>query len=155
MSEVFKQNLQEKGPQAGGPFLVQMLFKEPASLPDQTRIAEALTRRCGAVECFCCDEKMTGFAALDHVAAFKDGEVPVQLMITSCNSFDGRDFDPFLKSQMWDCMDVRDRILQECRYQVTATDMLAAALPALERADLDMDFLAALAELYPTCEALY
>ena len=34
-------------------------------------------------------------------------------------------------------------------------DMLAAALPALEWANLDMDFLDALAELYPTCEAFY
>ena len=40
-------------------------------------------------------------------------------------------------------------------YQVVATDMLAAALPALERANLDADFLGALAELYPTCEAFY
>lgn len=33
--------------------------------------------------------------------------------------------------------------------------MLTAALPALERANLDADFLEALAELYPTCEAFY
>ena len=49
----------------------------------------------------------------------------------------------------------RERIFRECRYQVVATDMLAAALPALERANLDADFLEALAELYPTCEAFY
>ena len=49
----------------------------------------------------------------------------------------------------------RERIFRECRYQVVATDMLAAALPALERANLDVDFLEALAELYPTCEAFY
>ena len=36
-----------------------------------------------------------------------------------------------------------------------ATDMLAAALPVLERANLDADFVEALAELYPTCEAFY
>lgn len=38
---------------------------------------------------------------------------------------------------------------------MVATDMLAAALPALERANLDADFLEALAELYPSCEAFY
>ena len=48
-----------------------------------------------------------------------------------------------------------ERIFRECKYQVVATDMLAAALPALERANLDADFLEALAELYPTCEAFY
>lgn len=36
-----------------------------------------------------------------------------------------------------------------------ATDMLATVLPALERANLDADFLEALAELYPSCEAFY
>ncbi len=58
-------------------------------------------------------------------------------------------------SQMWDCQEDRDRIFRECKYQVVATDMLTAALPALERANLDADFLEALAELYPTCEAFY
>ena len=33
--------------------------------------------------------------------------------------------------------------------------MMAAVLPALERANLDADFLDALAELYPACEAFY
>ena len=42
---------------------------------------------------------------------------------------------------------------RECRYQVVAVDMLAAGLPALERAEMDAGFLEALAELYPTCEA--
>ena len=54
-----------------------------------------------------------------------------------------------------DCQEDRERIFRECKYQVVATDMLAAALPALERANLDADFLEALAELYPTCEAFY
>ena len=58
-------------------------------------------------------------------------------------------------SQMWDCQEDRERIFRECKYQVVATDMLAAALSALERANLDADFLEALAELYPTCEAFY
>ena len=43
-------------------------------------------------------------------------------------------------SQMWDCQENRERIFRECKYQVVATDMLAAALPALERANLDADF---------------
>lgn len=81
--------------------------------------------------------------------------VPPQLMITSCASFSGADFDAFQKSQMWDCMEDRDRIFAECRYQVVATDLLAAGLSARERAQLDMDFMEALAELYPACEAIY
>lgn len=155
MDKVFQQNSNEKSPFPGGPFLIQMLFKEPASMPDKEQMTAAMKQHVGSVECFSYDKKMAGFAASEHIAEFKDGKAPVQLMITCCNSFKGEDLDPFLIGQMWDCIEDRDRILKECQYQVVATDMLAAALPTLERANLDMDFLAALAELYPACEAFY
>ena len=70
-------------------------------------------------------------------------------MVMKCDKFKGKGFDAFLMSQMWDCQEDRERIFRECRYQVVATDMLTAALPALERANLDADFVEALAELYP------
>ena len=72
---------------------------------------------------------MAGFAALDHIAEFQDGKCPVQLMVMKCDKFKGKGFDAFLLSQMWDCQEDRERIFRECRYQVVATDMLAAALP--------------------------
>ena len=56
----------------------------------------------------------------------------MQLMVRKCDKFKGKGFDAFLMSQMWDCQEDRERIFRECRYQVVATDMLAAALPALE-----------------------
>lgn len=154
--EVFQQNLDEKeGPRPGGPFLIQMLFKEPAAMPDKAEMTVVMERHIGPVECFCHDEKTAGFAALEHIAEFKDGKAPVQLMVMGSSDFKGEGFDAFLMSQMWDCQEDRERIFRECRYQVVAVDMLAAALPALERANLDADFVEALAELYPTCEAFY
>lgn len=96
---------------------------------------------------FCHDEKSIGFAALEHIAEFQDGKCPVQLMIMGCSSFKGEGFDDFTMSQMWDCQNDRERIFKECQYMVVAIDMLAAALPSLERANLDADFLDALAEL--------
>ena len=155
-NKVFQQNLDDKkGPQPGGPYLIQMLFKEPVAMPDKEKMTSTMEKHIGAVECFCYDSKMAGFAALDHIAEFQDGKCPVQLMVMKCDKFKGKGFDAFLMSQMWDCQEDRDRIFRECRYQVVATDMLAAALPALERANLDADFLEALAELYPSCEAFY
>lgn len=56
---------------------------------------------------------------------------------------------------MWDCQESHDRILEECRYSMLATDFLAGGLLSLERANLEMDFLAALAELFPSCEAFF
>ena len=125
-NQVFKQNLDDKkGPQPGGPYLIQMLFKEPVPMPDKEKMTAVMGKHIGSAECFCYDKKMAGFAALDHIAEFQDGKCPVQLMVMKCDKFKGKGF------------------------------MLAAALPALERANLDADFLEALAELYPTCEAFY
>ena len=40
-----------------------------------------MDKHIGAVECFCHDKKTAGFAALEHIAEFKDGKAPVQLMV--------------------------------------------------------------------------
>lgn len=154
--KTFKQDLSnEKGRHPGGPFIIQMLFKESVPMPDKAEMTAVMKKHMGAAECFCHDEKTAGFAALEHIAEFKDGKAPVQLMVMGASRFEGEGFDAFTMSQMWDCMEDRERIFRECRYQVVAVDMLAAALPALERANLDADFLDALAELYPDCEAFY
>lgn len=152
--EVFQQDL-SKQEHPGAVFVMKLLMKEPAEVPDRERLTAVMQKHLGEVECFWHDEKGAGCAAKKYLAQFRDAAVPPQLMITSCTPFEGAEFDEFQKSQMWDCMEDRDRILEECHYQVFATDMLAAALPAKDRADLDMDFLEALVELYPTCEAVY
>lgn len=141
-NKVFQQNLDDKkGSQPGGPYLIQMLFKEPVEMPDKEKMTAIMEKHIGSTECFCYDKKMAGFAAQEHIAEFKDGKCPVQLMVMKCDKFKGKGFDAFLMSQMWDCQEDRERIFRECKYQVVATDMLAAALPALERANLDADFL--------------
>ena len=105
-NQVFRQNLDDKkGPQPGGPYLIQMLFKEPVDMPDKDEMTAVMKKHIGAVECFCRDKKMAGFAALDHIAEFQDGKCPVQLMVMGCDKFKGKGFDAFLMSQMWDCRD--------------------------------------------------
>ena len=154
--KVFQQELKDDNAfHYGGPFIIQMLFKEPVDMPDKNKMTVAIGKHIGPIECFCHDKQTAGFAALEHIAEFKDGKGPVQLMVMGCSSFEGEGFDDFLMNQMWDCQKDRERIFRECQYQVVAIDMLAAALSALERANLDADFIDALAELYPTCEAFY
>ena len=88
--EVFQQNLNDKkGPQPGGPYLIQMLFKEPVDMPDKDEMTAVMEKHIGAVECFCRDKKMAGFAALDHIAEFQDGKCPVQLMVMLIYEVDG------------------------------------------------------------------
>ena len=117
-NKVFQQNLDDKkGPQPGGPYLIQMLFKEKVPMPDKETMTAVMEKHIGSVECFCHDKKTAGFAAQDHIAEFKDGKVPVQLMVTGCDKFKGKGFDEFLMSQMWDCQEDRERIFRECKYQ--------------------------------------
>ena len=72
-NQVFQQNLNDKkGHQPGGPYLIQMLFKEQVDMPDKDEMTAVMEKHIGAVECFCRDKKMAGFAALDHIAEFKD-----------------------------------------------------------------------------------
>ena len=118
-NQLFQQNLDDKkGPQPGGPYLIQILFKEPVDMPDKETMTAVIEKHIGSTECFCYDKQMAGFAAQEHIAEFKDGKCPVQLMVMKCDRFKGKGFDAFLMSQMWDCQEDRDRIFRECKYQV-------------------------------------
>lgn len=140
----------------GGVFMVQLFMKEQCEMPSNERLQEVLSKYLGRVEQIGDREIMVGFAAMDYIAQFKDGkQAPVQVTISSCDEFDESQIDDFKRSQMWACMNDRDRILSECKYNVLATDMLGGALPPLVRANMLMDYLEALVELYPQCEAVY
>ena len=146
----------------GGVFMVQLLMKEKCEMPSIQRIAEVLERHIGKVEAAEPEKKtaeaMNGlalFAAMDHIAKFSNGQGPVQVSIMPCDTFHPETIDEMKRSQMWDCLEDRDRILSECKYCVFANDILTGALDPLERADFDMDYLEALVELFPTCEAVY
>lgn len=142
----------------GGVFMVQLLMKEPCPMPPFERMEEVLSRRLGKVEFFGKNDAgkgFAGFAALEHVAKFQDAQAPVQLSIMACEEFDAGRIDEMRRSQMWDVLADRDRILSECKYTVLAHDMLGGGLNTLERANMLMDYLEALLELYPTCEAVY
>lgn len=151
---VFEQDLSQKD-HPGAVFVMRLLMKESVSLPKKEWMTEIMSKRLDDVECFSYDEKIASFLAKKYLAQFKDASLPPQLMVTKCEKFDEASMDEFQRRQMWDCMEERDRILSECKYQVFATDMMAATLPAKERAEMVMDFMEALVELYPACEAVY
>lgn len=155
MNQVFQQDLNTKELQPGGPLLINLLFKEPVELPDTQRVADVCRKHFGNVECREGDDKSVFITALDHMVEFEDGKAPVQFLMTSCMDFDGKTVDDFTRSQMWDCQESRDRILEECRYSMLATDFLARGLSSLERANLEMDYLEVLAELFLSCEAFF
>ena len=146
----------------GGVFMVQLLMKERCETPSLERMTEVMERHIGKVEVgqplkqtADAMKNITLFAAMDHIAKFSNGEAPVQVSVMPCNTFHPETIDEMRRSQMWDCLQDRDRILSECKYCVFANDILTGALDPLERANLDMDYLEALLELFPTCEAVY
>ncbi len=152
MKEVFKQDLsKEENP--GGVFIVKLLFKEAPQFPPKERLEEVMEKHLGTIDCFWYDDKGAGIAAKDHICHFKDADVPPNFMITPPCEFKGEEIGVFERSQMWDCPD-KDRVLEECKYQIIITDMLAGALPPVERANMDMDFAEAAIELFPSCEAI-
>jgi len=146
----------------GGVFMVQLLMKEKCETPSIERMTEVMERHIGKVEVgqplketADAMKNITLFAAMDHIAKFSNGQGPVQVSFMPCEEFYPEKIDEMKRSQMWDCLQDRDRILSECKYCVFANDMLAGALDPLERADFDMDYLESLLELFPTCEAVY
>lgn len=146
----------------GGVFMVQLLMKEHCETPSIERMTEVLTRHIGRVETADptddISDSMKGvtlFAAMEHIAHFKNGQAPARVSIMPCETFYPDYIDEMKRSQMWDCLEERDRILSECKYCVFANDMLGGALEPFERADFLMDYLEALIELFPTCEAVY
>ena len=45
-NKAFQQNLDDKkGPQPGGPYLIQMLFKEPIEMPDKEKMTADKNRK--------------------------------------------------------------------------------------------------------------
>lgn len=152
--QVLQQDLNETI-RPGAVFMIQLLMKEQCGIPKKDAMTSIMEKHLGEVDCFCHDERMAGFAVKKYTAEFKDASVPPQLMITGCTEFPADKISELERSQMWDCREDRDRILTECKYQVLAVDMLAATLLPHDRADMLMDYLEALVEMYPECEAVY
>lgn len=154
----FQQDLSQKtDPQIrpGGVFMVQLLMKEKCEMPSNERFTEILSKHLGKVEQYGDCKGCVKFVAHDYISEMKDASLPVALMISDCEKFVGDSIDAFRRSQMWNCMSDRDQILSECKYQIFANDMLGGGLPARKRANMLMDYLEALVELYPQCEAVY
>lgn len=146
----FRQDLSQSQ-RPGMAFMIELLMKEPVKMPEKEHMTAIMKKHLLDVECFTYSEECAGFAARKYGVGPKEGKIPTQLMITGCTEFDESRIEDFERSQMWNCEN-SEQILKDCQYHVLATDMLAAGLLARERAELDMDFLEAVVELYPECE---
>lgn len=146
---------QQNADDAGMIFSVHLLMEEMCDMPKQEHMQQIMNKHLGETECFCYDERVAGFEARMHMVHFEEDhtDIPPQLLITNCMKIDKPVIDGFSRSQLWDCPEGSD-ILDICRYHVFATEVLTAGLNYKERAELLVDYIEALVELYPTCKAV-
>lgn len=137
--------------EAGGPFIVQMLFSRPVSMPDSAIIESALTAHLGEVRCSTCGKDLAGY----FPCRYQKKKYAPRVFLLGCDPFDSGEVNDFLKSQMWDAGDARDQIFRDAHYIVTAMDLAAEKLPPRQRAALTMDFTEALSDMFPDCIAFY
>lgn len=151
-NDVIRQDL-SRITEPGEPFIMHLFMKEKCEMPDKGLMLDIMQKHLGEIDCFCHDDEAAGFASKRYQAEFKEGSIPPQLMVMGCIETDGYNIDEITKSQMWDCPE-SEKILAECRYQVVATDVLGGAMTYKDRAEMLMDYMEALVELYPTCVAV-
>lgn len=140
--------------EVGGPFLIHLLFEEECAMPNPELIEETMNQHLGKIAFFYHDKDMAHFEANEYVAYYENENGPhefaAQLMINGVVPVDSDMKRRLEKTYMWNCSGIND-VTEVAKYQVIANDFLAGELDPMTRANLDMDFVEALVDLYPTC----
>lgn len=151
--KVFKQDL-ENYENAGMIFAVRLLFEDRCRMPMPDDMDRIMDKHLGNTKMLSYSDEMTGFVAKDYKVHYEDDDdIPVQLLIMKCVEIDKPVMEALDMSQLWSCPD-GEEILKSCKYQVVANDMLASGLDHKERAEMLVNFIEALVEMYPTCKAV-
>ena len=131
-------------------FLVHLLFNEPCSIPDEETCIKVMEKHLGPLDCRH-DGKMAGFhpKKYDH-ARYEDHPY---LMLSPCTEMDNFRIDDFTRSQIRDCEN-RDEILENATHHVIAADSCTRDVPYKKRAEMLMNYVEGLVELYPDCTAV-
>ncbi len=151
--QVIQQDLRREEENQGA-FAFNLLFEEQCEMPSQEKITEVFAKGLGETEIYSYNEALVGVAVKKYIAEFQDGKMPAQVIATGCNEIQESKIDTMARTQMWNCPE-SEEIIAKCKYQVIGMDMMARTLPYKDRADLAMDFMESLVELYPTCKAVY
>ncbi len=142
----------EQGDRPGGPFIMNLFFREYRDLPDSAEALKIMTKHIGQTEATSKEKNILGFAAKEYEVQYKDGKVPPLLMITECTD-EPYEANEIKRSQFWDCKE-SEEIFSDCKYRIIAVDMLAGGMNYKERADMLIKYLYALMEMFPECEAV-
>ena len=149
------QDMEQKGVHMGSIFVIHLLMEEPCAMPDKDFALSILNKHLGDVESFSYDETSAGFAAKRYSVHYEqeNKDIPQMLMFTRADEITKPVMDEIDQSQTWDCKEA-DEILSSCKYQAFANDMMAAGLHYMDRAEMLIDYVEALMEIYPKCKAV-
>ncbi|MBO5146525.1 MAG: DUF4261 domain-containing protein [Lachnospiraceae bacterium] len=153
--KVLEQDLTQKAERPGMVFMIHLLMEEMCEMPEKEFMHEIINKHLGKTDCFCHDEKVAGFAPEKYKVHFEkeDADIPPQLMIMGCIEGQNTFMDEIARSQTWNCPESED-ILEKCNYRVIATDVMAAGLDYKDRAEMLVDYIEALMEIFPSCRAV-
>ena len=150
-----EQDMEQTGVPMGSIFVIHLLMEEPCEMPDKDFALSIMKKHLGDVESFSYDDSGAGFAAKRYSVHFEkeNRDIPPMLMFTKAVEIVNPVMDEIDQSQTWDC-DEADEILASCKYQALANDMMAAGLHYMDRAEMLIDYIEALMEIYPQCKAV-
>lgn len=153
--KVLNQDLSQKDNRPGMVFIIHLLMEDMCDMPEKVFMKSVMQKHFGEVHCFSHSSELAGFEPLKYSVHFEKDNIdaPPQLMVMKCIDIKKPLLDDIARSQLWSCKDA-EQILSTCKYQVIASDMLAAGLDYKERAEMLVDYVEALVEMFPTCKAV-
>ena len=153
--KILKQDISQTADRPGMVFMVHLLMEEKCEMPEKEHIHKIMCEHLGETDCFCYDGNMAGFAPQKYSVHYEKEKlnVPPQLIIMNCSEIEKPIMDDVSATQLWNCPNGSE-ILETCKYQVMATDMLAAGLDYKERAEMLVNYVEALVNIYPSCKAV-
>lgn len=157
----FKDKVKElfsKEESQGSIFSMRLLFEEKCSMPKIKEMEDIMKRHISSAEFIVNDGRVAAFDVMKY-AQYKDPEdksdyVAPQLLIANCKPSDRWSIDDVTRTQLWNCKG-GEVYIDYCKYMVVASDLLADTMDYRERANMLMDYMEALMEMFPTCKAVF
>ena len=151
--EILEQDLSEKSSRRNN-FGIRLLFEELTEFPDIKFMLKVMSKKLGKTESPMHSDNLVIFTAQKYAIQTSDeGFPPPQLLLMKCTEIDEPLMDPVAESQTRNCPESKE-IMNRCRYQIVASDMLTSVLDTANRTKLITRYTEALAEMFPTCQAI-
>lgn len=151
--KVLKQD-QDKYAEFQSLFQIHLLFCDKPTKPDANIIKEALNIKFGDIDIVSGDKSLTSFAVKKYSVKFKEGAVPPQVLMMEVQPFKQESISEFDRAQLWDVKD-NEALLDNCKYRLIISDMMAAPMEYKERCELLIGWLEVALSLFPNCTATW